>query len=342
MSGSLPKTYKAAVCEEVGKPLVIKDIPMKEPVEGEVLIATEACGVCHSDSVVVEGMMGGTPRVPGHEIIGKIVALGKGTESKGFKVGDRVGSGWHGGHDGICASCSRGLFQTCKAATINGVVRDGGYAEYCHLRVEALCRIPDDLDAAEAAPLLCAGVTVFNGMRNVNVRAGGTVAIQALGGLGHLAVQYSRKMGYRTVVLSRGQDKKKFAFELGAHDYIDTEAEKASEALQKIGGADLVVVTAPNPKPIPDLVEGLAVGGTLLLIAVLGPVEIPSVTMITKSLNVRGWPSGHALDCAETIDFSRRNDVNCLIEKFPLEKAQEAYEYMMAGKPRFRAVLTMK
>merc|ERR1712225_135268 len=312
MSGSLPKTYKAAVCEEVGKPLVIKDIPMKEPVEGEVLIATEACGVCHSDSVVVQGMMGGTPRVPGHEIIGKIVALGKGTESKGFKVGDRVGSGWHGGHDGICASCSRGLFQTCKAATINGVVRDGGYAEYCHLRVEALCRIPDDLDAAEAAPLLCAGVTVFNGMRNVNVRAGGTVAIQALGGLGHLAVQYSRKMGYRTVVLSRGQDKKKFAFELGAHDYIDTEAEKASEALQKIGGA------------------------------VLGPVEIPSVTMITKSLNVRGWPSGHALDCAETIDFSRRNDVNCLIEKFPLEKAQEAYEYMMAGKPRFRAVLTMK
>lgn len=275
----------------------------------------------------------------GHEFVGTIVSLGSDVQK--WQVGDRVGGPWHGGHDGTCKCCSRGDFQMCHQKSINGVMRDGGYGEYATLRAEAAVRIPKDMDPASVAPLLCAGVTVFNGMRRMGIMAGDIVAIQGLGGLGHLALQYARKMGYRTVALSRGQSKKDFAMKLGAHDYIDTSATSAAEGLQKLGGAALIVVTAPNPDIISGLLGGLAARGTLLVHTAIGPVSVDTVPMVLNALSVRGWPSGHALDSEEAIQFASQNGVECMIEKFPLAKANEAMEHMLSGKARFRAVLTM-
>jgi len=247
----------------------------------------------------------------------------------------------------------------CDNRAVNGVSRDGGYGEYATLRSEAAVKIPKDIDPATAAPLLCAGVTVFNGMRKMGVTVGDLVAVQGLGGLGmaqtsligiflpaeitvgHLAVQYARKMGFRTVALSRGQDKRDFAMQLGAHEYIDTAATSAAEALQKMGGASLIVITAPNPDVISGLLGGLAPRGTLLLHAAVGDIKLESTPMILNALSLRGWPSGHALDSEEAIQFAQQNGVNCMIEKFPLAKANEAMEHMLSGNVRFRAVLTM-
>lgn len=229
----------------------------------------------------------------------------------------------------------------CESKTINGVMREGGYGEYATLRTEAAVRIPKDMDPAEVAPLLCAGVTVFNGMRQLNVSPGEVVAVQGLGGLGHLAIQYARKMGYRTVALSRGSAKKDFAMKLGATDFIDTQAQDVGEALQALGGAAMVVVTAPNPEVITPLLGGLGVRGKLLIHTAIGPVPVDTVQMVLKALSVHGWPSGHALDSEEAIEFARVHDVKCMIEKFPLDKANEAMEHMLSGKVRFRAVLTM-
>jgi D-arabinose 1-dehydrogenase-like Zn-dependent alcohol dehydrogenase len=343
---NLPKTFKAAVIIGANQPLEIKEVPMIEPDVGEILLKVQACGVCHSDHNVLSGAMG-SPRIArlGHEFVGTIVALGPtaGVPSK-WQVGDLVGGAWHGGHDGHCRSCSRGDFQLCANKQINGVTRDGGYGEYAVLRAEAAVRLPRDLageDLAQWAPMLCAGVTVFNGMRRMGVAAGDVVAVQGLGGLGHLAVQYARKMGFKTVALSRGEDKRAFAMDLGAHDYINTAAGNVADELQKLGGAALIIVTAPNAKAITPLIGGLAPRGTLLIHTAIGPVPVDTVSMVLKALTVRGWPSGHALDSEEAIQFARQNSVSCQIEKFPLDKANEAIEHMISGKARFRAVLTM-
>ena len=340
MGSELPKTYKAAVLNGQDQPLVIKDLPMPQVQAGEILLKVHACGVCHSDHHVRHGDFGPPGiEVLGHEFVGTVVAVPE--SEKKWKVGDRVGGAWHGGHDGVCRQCSRGQFQMCDNKTVNGVFRNGGYGEYATLRSEAAVRIPENLDPAEVAPLLCAGVTVFNGIRRLNVTSGEVVAIQGLGGLGHLAIQYARKMGYRTVALSRGPEKKDFALKLGANDYIDTKAEDVGKALQALGGAALVVITAPNPEVISPLLGGLQPGGKLLIHVAVGPVPIDTVPLVLNALSVHGWPSGHALDSEEAISFAQTHDVKCMIEKFPLEKANEAMEHMMSGNVRFRAVLTM-
>lgn len=245
------------------------------------------------------------------------------------------------GHDGTCRSCSRGLFQTCDNREVNGVTMDGGYAEYVILRAEAAVRIPSDADPVEVAPLLCAGVTVFNSMRQMHVVQGSVVAVQGLGGLGHLGVQYANKMGYKVVALSSGSDKKDFATKLGAHHYIDTSKEDPVQALQKLGGADMIVATAPNPKAISPLVGGLAVGGKLVVLAPVGPVEFDTAALVTKGASVCGWPSGHAQDSEDAIDFASTHGVKCMVEKFTLKDVQAGFDHMTSGKARFRAVLTM-
>ncbi|KAK3111467.1 hypothetical protein LTR53_013254 [Teratosphaeriaceae sp. CCFEE 6253] len=340
MTSSLPKTFKAAVLTGVNQPLEIKEVPMLDVVDGEILLKVHACGVCHSDASVLQGAMG-PHRVErlGHEYVGTVVAVPP--SEKKWQVGDRVGGAWHGGHDHSCRPCRRGQFQMCQNKSINGVFRDGGYGEYATLRTEAAVRIPEDADPATIAPLLCAGVTVFNGMRHMGITPGDIVAVQGLGGLGHLAIQYARKLGYRTVALSRGTSKKDFAMKLGATDYIDIEAHDVAEELQKLGGAALVVVTAPNPKVISTLLGGLAPGGKLCVHVAIGPVPVDTVPLVLNALSVCGWPSGHALDSEEAIAFATTQGVECMIEKFPLEKANEAMEHMLSGKARFRAVLTM-
>ncbi|KAK5119024.1 hypothetical protein LTR62_000235 [Meristemomyces frigidus] len=340
MSPSLPKTFKAACLTGANKSLEIKEIPMLEVKDGEILIKVHACGVCHSDAHVLHGEMG-PPQIQqlGHEFVGTIVALP--SSEKKWKVGDRVGGPWHGGHDHSCKACNRGLYQMCENKSINGVTRNGGYGEYATLRTEAAVRIPQDADPAKVAPLLCAGVTVFNGMRKMGITPGDVVAVQGLGGLGHLAIQYARKMGFRVVALSRGTDKKDFAMKLGANDYIDVQATNVAEELQKLGGAALVVVTAPNAEVITPLLGGLAPMGKLLVHVAIGPVPMNTVPMVLNALSVCGWPSGHALDCEEAIAFADNQGVECMIEKFPLEKVNEAMEHMLSGKARFRAVLTM-
>jgi D-arabinose 1-dehydrogenase-like Zn-dependent alcohol dehydrogenase len=339
----LPKTFKALQAAEVKAELKLADVELVEPKEGEILIKVEACGVCHSDHAVLSGDFGPLAHpnlILGHEIVGHVVAVGPG--EKKWKVGQRVGGGWHGGHDGVCRSCNRGVFQCCENEAVNGVSRDGGYGQYATLRTEATVKVPDGMDAAAAAPLLCAGVTVFNGIRQMNIIAGGTVAIQGLGGLGHLALQYSRKMGYRTVALSRDDSKKDFATKLGATDYLDGSKGDAGEELQKLGGADLIVVTAPNPKIIAGLVGGLAPLGKLLILAPVGDVTVNTVPMILKGQSVHGWPSGHALDSEEAIAFAQTQGVECMVEKFPLSKWKDAFEAMVTSKVRFRAVLMME
>ncbi|KAI0839241.1 alcohol dehydrogenase [Hypoxylon sp. FL0890] len=335
---SLPKTYKAAILEKKGQPVTIKDVELKQPGPGQVLVKVLACGVCHSDIFVQGGHLGDVfPRVPGHEIVGDVVAVGSNVTR--FKGGERVGGPWHGGHDSTCRQCARSLFQICDNAQVNGVTMDGGYAEYVLLREEAVVRVPTDVDPAETAPLLCAGVTVFNSMRKMHVEQGNLVAVQGVGGLGHLAIQYAHKMGYHTVALSSGSSKKDFALKLGAHAYIDTSKEDPALALQKLGGAAMIVATAPNPKAISPLVGGLGAGGKLVVLAPVGPVEFNTGILVSKGASVHGWPSGHALDSEEAIQFAKDHGVRCLIEKVPLADAAKAMESCAANKVRFRGVL---
>ncbi|KAK3905224.1 chaperonin 10-like protein [Staphylotrichum tortipilum] len=339
---SFPATFKQAVFTTAGGPLTIQEAPLVPPGPNEVLVKVEACGVCHSDLGVQHNAFGvGFPMTPGHEVIGRVAAVGTGAEK--WKVGDRIGAGWHGGYDGTCGACKKGLFQMCDNQPITGVTRNGGYAEYVLVRSEAGVRVPDEVDAAKYAPLLCAGVTVFNAMRQMNVPPGSTVAVQGLGGLGHLGVQYAAKFGYRVVALSRGADKEAFARQLGAHEYVDTTKGDAGVALKALGGADLIVVTSPDVKGIPELLNGLAPVGKLLVLSVPSePVPINIVTLLLKGLSVHSWPVGHAVDMEETIQFSELQGVDCMIEKFPLEKANEAYDAMLKGSVRFRAVLTFE
>ncbi|GKZ21901.1 hypothetical protein AbraIFM66951_007330 [Aspergillus brasiliensis] len=337
---SIPSTYKAWQVETAGEPLVLKDLALKQPGPGQILIKVLACGVCHSDASMANGEYGPVQnRVPGHETVGDVVAVGEGVTR--FRGGERVGGPWHGGHDGTCRSCQRGQFQYCENEAINGLSQDGGYAQYALLRAEAVVRVPSDLDPAEVAPLLCAGVTVFNGIRKMRIEHGSVVAVQGVGGLGHLAIQYASKMGYKTVALSSGASKKAFALELGAHDFIDIAVENPVDKLKAMGGAGLVVATAPNPKAIEPLTAALQPGGKLLVLAAVGKIEVNTIDLIMAGASVHGWASGHALDSEEAIQFARDHGIKPMIEKFPLLDAPNALEHMLSGKVRFRAVLTM-
>ncbi|KAK7186803.1 alcohol dehydrogenase GroES-like domain-containing protein [Paraphaeosphaeria sporulosa] len=337
---SLPQTYKQAVFKAQGQPLVIEEAPLKLPGKGELLVKVEACGVCFSDMFAQQNIMGGGfPMVPGHEIVGKVAAIGEGVEL--WKEGDRVGGGWHGGHDGVCKACKKGFFQMCDNQVINGETKAGGYAEYVLLRSEAAIRVPAKVDAAKYAPIMCAGLTCFNSIRNMNIGVGETVAVQGLGGLGHLAIQYAARFGYRVVAISRGGDKEAFARELGAHEYIDSSKGDAGEALQNLGGAKLVVTTSPSADVISPLLKGLGILGKLLILSVPGEVPVNTGVMLRYALTVQVWPCGSAVDAEDTIQFTELQDINCMIEKFPLDKANDAFNHMMSGKVRFRAVITM-
>jgi D-arabinose 1-dehydrogenase-like Zn-dependent alcohol dehydrogenase len=320
--------------------LVEREVPTPGP--GEVRIRVRACGICFSDHMVKDGTWPGLtyPRVPGHEVVGVIDALGAGVT--GWKPGDRAGVGWHGGHDFVCPSCRRGDFVTCVNEAITGVTRDGGYAQYMLARHEALALVPDGLDWAEAGPLLCAGITTFNALRNSRARAGDLVGVLGIGGLGHLGIQYAARSGYRVVGIGRGPENAALAKRLGAFAYIDSKAMTAAEELRKLGGARVILATAPNAKAIADLVDGLGVGGELLIVgAPFEPMEISAVQLVLARRAIQGWPSGTAMDSQETLEFSSFAGVRPMIETYPLADVNEAYERMASGRAEFRVVLTM-
>ena len=330
---------------QVSKPggdfeLVEREIP--EPGRTQVRIKVEACGICHSDVLTREGLFPGIqyPRIAGHEVAGRIDAVG--ADVSNWKAGQRVGVGWHGGHCFVCEFCRRGDFILCRNEKITGIHFDGGYAEYMIAPAEAVAAMPDDLPAAEAAPLMCAGITVFNSLRNAGARAGDLVAVQGIGGLGHLGIQYARQMGFRTVAIGRGQDKEALARKLGANIYVDTATENAAEALQKMSGARVILATAPDNKAMAALIGGLAPGGTLLIVGA-GPDPLTTATLplILGRRAIQGWPSGTAMDSQDTLAFSAQTGVRPMIERYPLEKAAEGYGQMMSGRARFRVVLTM-
>src|SRR6266566_3541339 len=319
--------------------LVEREIP--EPGRGQVRVKVEACGICHSDFVVKDGLWPGLqyPRVPGHEVAGRVDAVGDGVTN--WKSGQRVGVGWHGGHDFVCEQCRRGVFTMCVNRKVTGIDFDGGYAEYMIAPVAALAAIPDELPAEEAGPFMCAGVTVYNALRNSGARAGEVVAVHGIGGLGHLGVQYARQMGFETVAINRGNDKEPLARKLGAHHYIDSSATDAVTELQKLGGARVILATAPNAQAISALVDGLAASGTLVVPAAPAePLTISVTSLISGRRSVAGWYSGTARDAQDTLEFSALTGVHPMIETYPLTRVADAYEHMHSGRVRFRVVLT--
>ncbi|AFE11044.1 alcohol dehydrogenase [Corallococcus coralloides DSM 2259] len=338
----MARKMKAAQVQKADGTLEVVEREIPEPGPGQVRIAVEACGVCHSDAITKEGWMPiQYPRVPGHEVVGRIERVGTGVTA--WKEGQHVGVGWHGGHCGQCVACRSGDFVTCEKQQICGISYDGGYAEYLVAPQEALARVPEGMSSEDAAPLLCAGVTTYNSLRNMGARPGDLVAVQGIGGLGHLAIQYASKFGYRTAAISRGADKKALAMELGAHEYIDTEKGKPAEALQKLGGARVIMMTASSSSLAGELIGGLGRNGTLLLLgAGSEPIPVSSLSMISKRTRIQGWPSGVPQDSQETMAFSALAGVRSRNEVFPLDRAAEAYERMMSNKARFRVVLKMR
>jgi D-arabinose 1-dehydrogenase-like Zn-dependent alcohol dehydrogenase len=319
--------------------LVERDIP--EPAAGAVRIKIQACGICHSDSLTKEGIWPGIqyPRVPGHEVAGIIDALGP--VVKGWSVGQRVGVGWHGGHCGYCDSCRRGDFLTCRnAAQVPGITYDGGYADYMIAPAEALALVPDELSAAEAGPLMCAGITTFNSLRHSGAKPGDLVGVLGIGGLGHLGVQFAVKMGFRTVAIARGADKAPLAKQLGAWRYIDSTAQNPGEELMKLGGAKVILATATSGKAFEAVLGGLALDGKLLVVGAADPIQVSPLGLIGGRRSIAGWPSGRSIDSQDTLQFSALTGVRSMNETFPLERAADAYERMMSGKARFRVVLT--
>lgn len=318
--------------------LVQRDIP--EPGPGWVRIKVEACGVCHSDMFVKEGAFPGIayPRVPGHEVVGRIDKLGDGVGE--WQVGQRVGVGWHGGHCFVCDECRRGSFITCRNGKVTGISFDGGYQEYMVAPHEAVAALPEGIDWAEAAPLLCAGITTYNALRHSVARGGDLVVVQGIGGLGHLGVQYAKKLGFRTVAVSSGADKRDLALRLGADDYIDAAATDPVAELNRLGGARVILATAPNSKATSSLFESLGPDGQLLVVgADIQPLAISPAQLIGKRRSIQGWPSGDAHSSEDVLNFSLLTGVRPMIETFPLEEAAKAYERMMTNKARFRAVL---
>jgi len=331
---------KAMVVRTPNQPLVFEERPVPEPGPGQVRIKVHACGVCHSDHFVTGQLWPGLelPRVPGHEIAGVIDAVGEGVTQ--LASGDRVGLGWHGGHDGTCNHCLSGHFIHCEGAQVTGISFDGGYGEYVIAPAVAVARLAEGMSFTAAAPLLCAGITTFNALRNSGARPGDLVGIQGLGGLGHLGVQYARAMGFEVAAISRGADKEEFATQLGAHHYVDSNREDFVDAMQALGGARVILATAPNAKAISQLVPGLGIEGNLMIVgAPFDPIEVSAIDLISMTRRIQGWPSGTATDSTDAVAFAQKHGVRPMIEKFPLEDAQTAFERMMSGEVRFRAVL---
>jgi D-arabinose 1-dehydrogenase-like Zn-dependent alcohol dehydrogenase len=320
--------------------LVERDIP--EPGNRQVRIKVQACGICHSDSFTKQGVFPGIqyPRVPGHEIAGIIDKVG--TDVTQWKFGQRVAVGWHGGHDGTCESCRRGDFVTCMNGQVPGISYDGGYADYMIAPIEALASIPEQLSAIEAAPLMCAGITTYNALRNSGARPGDVVGILGMGGLGHLGIQFAAKMGFNTIAIGRARDKEEELMKkLGARRYIDNKSQNAVEELNKLGGAKVILATVPSGKAMTDILSGLAVNGKLVIIGASDePVEVPPALMILGRRSLIGWPAGTSMDSQDTLSFSVLSGVRSMNEVFPLERAAEAYDHMMSGKAKFRCVLT--
>ncbi len=318
------------------------DEPMRDPDAGCVRVKVQACGICHSDVLTKDGSWPGIayPRSPGHEIAGVIDAVGEGTDP--WKVGDRVGIGWHGGHCGRCESCRRGDFMTCVKLQIPGISYDGGYSEFVLAPIESLARIPGELTPEEAAPLMCAGVTTFNALRNSGARPGDLVAVQGIGGLGHLGVQFASKFGFETVAIGRGGDKRSLALKLGARAYIDTTSQDVSKQLLALGGARVILATAPDGKAMGTLIDGLGTGGRLVIVgASTDPFAVSSLQLILARKSIAGWPCGTSIDSEDTLKFAAATGVRAMIEVFPLERVSDGYERMMSGKVRFRSVLKM-
>jgi D-arabinose 1-dehydrogenase-like Zn-dependent alcohol dehydrogenase len=323
-----------------GFEIVEREIPEPEP--GQVRIKVQACGVCHSDALTKEGLWPGIqyPRILGHEVAGIIDKVGAGVSD--WKKGQRVGVGWHGGHDGTCRECRRGDFNNCRNLKIPGISYDGGYQEYMVAPAEALAVIPETLRDAEAAPLLCAGITTYNSLRHSGALPGDLVAVQGVGGLGHLGIQFAHKFGYKVAAVGRGSENTSLAKKLGASLYIDSQATNAAEELQKLGGAQVILATAPSSKAMSELVNGLGPNGKLIVVgATFDPIEVTPIQLISGSKSLQGWSTGTPADSEDTLHFAELTGVRPMIETYPLEKAGEAYARMMSGKAQFRVVLTM-
>ena len=335
-------TYQAV---EVSAPGVLRVVerPIREPGAGQVRIRVEACGVCHSDAATVTGTYPGLslPRVPGHEIVGRVDAVGSGVSR--WKVGQRVGVGFFGGEDGVCEPCRRGNMVNCQNPVIPGVTIDGGYAEIVIAEARGIAAIPDELGSVEAAPLLCAGVTTYNAVRNAGLRGGDLVAVQGIGGLGHLGIQFARKMGFRTVAIGRGGDKRNLAEQLGAHFYIDSGVDDPVAVLQRMGGARAIVATSPSGQAMGPLLSGIAAGGKLIVVGVpKDPIEVNAASLVFGERAIYGTLTGTAIDQEDTLAFSVLEGVRPMVETAPLERAADAYARMMQGQARFRMVLVTK
>jgi len=333
---------KAAQISKPGADFEIIEREVPQPTAGQVRIKVQACGVCHSDVFTKEGWWPGIqyPRVPGHEVAGVVDEIGAGVTE--WKKGQRVGVGWHGGQDNTCPACRRGDFRNCRNLKIPGITYDGGYQEYMLAPVEALVPIPESLSDVEAAPLLCAGITTYNALRHSGAYPGDLVAVQGIGGLGHLGIQFANKFGYKVAAIGQGLENAALAKKLGANVYIDSKATNAAEELQKLGGAQVILATAPSSKAMSALVDGLGPNGKLVVIgATTDPIEVTPVQLITGSRTIQGWAAGTAADSEDTLNFAELSGVRAMIETYPLEKAAEAYARMMSGKAQFRVVLTM-
>ena len=333
---------KAAQISRPGGDFEIVEREVPEPGAGQVRIKVQACGVCHSDVIVKEGALPGIgyPRVPGHEIVGVIDELGAGVTQ--WKKGQRVGVGWHGGQDNTCPSCRRGDFGTCANLKICGISYDGGYQQYTVVPAEALAVMPESLEAAEAAPLMCAGITTFNALRHSGAMPSDLVAVQGIGGLGHLGIQFAKHFGYRVAAVGRGTGSAALAKKLGAHVYIDSAAADAAAELQKLGGARVILATAPSAKAMSSIIGGLGANGAMVVVgAPTEPMEVSVLPLIFGRRRIQGWPSGIPTDSEDTLRFAELTGVRPMIETYPLEKAAEAYARMMSGNAQFRVVLTM-
>src|SRR5438034_2482202 len=338
----MAKKMRAVQVPRAGGPLEPVERGSPAPNPGGVRSKVDACGVCHSDSLVKEGLWPGIeyPRVPGHEIIGVVDRVGE--QAKPWKNGQRVGVGWHGGNCGYCDHCRRGEFFACEVALLTtGISFDGGYAEYMVAPAEALARVPEELSAVDGAPVMCAGVPTFNALRNSGARAGDVVAVLGIGGLGHLGVQFAARMGFKTVAIARGKDQEAFAKKLGAHHYIDSQASDPAAELNKLGGANVVIATVTHAGAMTAVLGGLAPNGVLMVIGAAGPLSVDSIVLLSGCRSVKGWYSGTSIDSQDTLSFSASSNVHSMNEIFPLERAAEAYERMMSGKARFRVVLNI-
>src|SRR5438477_3159738 len=339
----MAKKMRAVQVPEAKGPFEIVEREIPEPRAGWVRIKVQACGICHSDSLVKEGQWPGIqyPRVPGHEVIGVVDLVGE--RVKPWKTGQRVGVGWHGGNCGYCDHCRRSEFFACEVALLTtGISFDGGYADYMIAPAEALALVPEKLSSVESAPLMCAGITTFNALRNSSARPGDVVAVLGIGGLGHLGVQFSTKMGFTTVAIARGKDKEPLAKKLGAIHYIDSREKNPAAELNKLGGANVVIATVTNADAMTAVLGGLAPNGVLMVIGAAGPLSVDPILLISGCRSVKGWYSGTAIDSQDTLKFSALAGVRSMNEIFPLQKAAEAYERMMSGKARFRVVLSME